>query len=148
MVSEDMLRRFPYFTGASNLTLTHLCRMAELKQVREGTRLFKSGEKAKALQILLSGEVEVYLDLPELGKVVVDSVMAGELIQWSAVVEPYITTASARATCDCEIISVPGDELRKRCEVDNALGFRMMNQVASALSSRLRGVYVQLASLR
>lgn len=77
----------------------------------------------------------------------VDTRVPGDLIVWSALVQPYTTTASGVARHHVELIAIEAARLRKLCEKDTKLGFSIMSEVARVMSHRLMGARVQLATL-
>ncbi len=52
----------------------------------------------------------------------IDELGPGEMLGWSAVMEPYVYTASAWTTEPCEVIVVNGDGLRELCEANKQHG--------------------------
>ncbi|NLF08468.1 MAG: cyclic nucleotide-binding domain-containing protein, partial [Pirellulaceae bacterium] len=75
----------------------------------------------------------------------VDTLVDGDLLMWSALVEPYKATAQATTTKETHLAKIKADKLRALCEEDPMLGYRLMTQVAKMLANRLEGARVQLA---
>jgi hypothetical protein len=75
----------------------------------------------------------------------VDVVKDGQLLLWSAVVEPFRTTARGVARVETLVVALPAGELRKICEREHTLGYRLLQDVAHCLSARLGGAFHQLA---
>lgn len=147
MISPEMLRRYPYFAGVSDQSLKEIAMIAEEKHVPTGTRMFGEGDPANYLYIISKGEVNIDYLLGDGEIRTVDTLVDGDLLVWSALIEPYKATAIGTTTKDCELICIDGSRLRALCEQDPLLGYRLTSQVAKLLANRLEGARVQLAAV-
>ena len=147
MISPEVLRRYPYFAQISDESIKQLAMLAEEKRVPAGTIMFRGGDPAAHLSVILKGEVSIQYELGNGELRSVDSLVAGDLLGWSALVEPYRYTAIATAVQNLELASIDAAKLRELCERDPLLGFRLMTQVAKLLAHRLEGARVQLAAI-
>ncbi len=77
----------------------------------------------------------------------VDTLVPGDLLGWSALVEPYRMTAIATAPAGTRLIKIEAKRLRELCDRDPLLGYRLMSQVVKLLDDRLDGARVQLATV-
>jgi CRP-like cAMP-binding protein len=146
MVSIEVLRSFPYFAGVSAESLKAVAAITEERAFPAGQPLFKEGEPAQALYILRAGEVDiVYQHHVDEGRVV-DTVVAGDLIGWSSLVEPYRCTATAVPRAAGRAVRIDAAGIRKLCEHDHTLGYHLLKELAGTLSRRLQGALVQLAA--
>jgi CRP-like cAMP-binding protein len=147
MISAEILRRYPYFAGIKDETFEAVASISDEKAVQAGETLFKEGEPASYLYIVTQGEVDIRYELHGNEEVTVDTVVAGDLRVWSAVVEPQKCTANAVARTDVGLVTIEAGALRAFCEKDPALGYRLMTRISKALSNRLDGARVQLAGM-
>ncbi len=146
MVSIEVLRSFPYFAGVKPESLKAVAAITEERTFPAGQPLFKEGETAQALYILRAGEVDiVYQHHVDEGRVV-DTVVAGDLIGWSSLVEPYRCTATAIPRAPGRVVRIDGPAIRSLCEQDHTLGYHLLKELAATLSRRLQGALVQLAA--
>jgi CRP-like cAMP-binding protein len=146
MISPETLRRYPVFSGASDYSLRRLATNAEQLGYAAGETLFNDGEPADRLYIVVSGEADIRYDLNDGSQRTVDTVVGGDLLGWSALVEPRRMTAHCVARVDTEVISIDASQLRDLCDADKNLGYGVLLEVASCLSHRLQGARVQLAT--
>jgi len=146
MVSPDMLRRYDCFAGISEATIAALSRIGEVQSWDAGERLFMGGVRPRFLYLVIEGMVDIQVEAGGSERVVVDSVGPGDLLLWSAVVEPHVTTASGVARTPVLVIGLRAGELRQLLEREHTLGFRLMQSVSRSLSERLGGAFVQLAT--
>jgi CRP/FNR family transcriptional regulator, cyclic AMP receptor protein len=146
MVSIEVLRSFPYFAGVSTDSLKAVAAVTEERAFAAGEPLFKEGDPARALYILRAGQIDiVYQRHSDEGRVV-DTVVAGDLIGWSALVAPYCCTATAVPREPGRIVRIDAVGIRNLCDRDHTLGYHLLNALADTLSHRLQGALVQLAA--
>ena len=147
MVSPEVLRRYPYFAGIGEATLKAIAMIAEEESVAAGTQLFSEGDKVAALSVIVRGEIDIQYLLGNGELRTVDTLMDGELLCWSALVEPFRCTATAKAVKKTELVSIAADKLRELCDNDPLLGYKLGLRVAKLLAHRLESTRLQLASL-
>ena len=146
MVSVEVLRSFPYFAGVSAESLKAVAAITEERTFPAGQPLFKEDDPARALYILRAGQVDiVYQRHVDEGRVV-DTVVAGDLIGWSSLVDPYRCTATAIPREPGRTVRIDGPGLRSLCERDHTLGYHLLKEVTGTLSRRLQGALVQLSA--
>lgn len=145
MVSPEFLRRYPHFADLSEENLKDLAMIAEEKRFTAGEVLFQEGDPAIKFNVILSGEIEIQYTLGTGERRVVDTLVAGDILCWSALVSPYKSTAVGTASKDTHVVAIDGPKLRELCAKDPSLGYLLMTQVAKLLANRLENARVQLA---
>lgn len=147
MISPEVLRRYPYFAAISEDSLKAIAMMAEEKCFPAGTQVFNEGDPADTLNIIVQGEVDIQYVLGSGEHRTVDTLIAGDLLMWSALVEPYKATAIGTATKELRLVRIDARKLRSLCDHDPMVGYRLMTEVAKLLAHRLEGARVQLAAI-
>ncbi len=147
MISLEMLRRYPYFAGIGEESLKAVAMIAEERQVPAGTHLFGEGDPADTMNIIVKGEVSIQYTLGTGEQRTVDTLVAGDILGWSALVEPYKYTAVGTATKAVQLTTINAKKLRELCAKDPELGYRLTTQIAKLLAHRLEGARVQLAAI-
>jgi CRP-like cAMP-binding protein len=147
MISPERLRRFPHCAGAPDEMLKQVAMLAQERSFKSGDRLFEEGQNATHLLMLEAGKVDILYTLGNGRQVTVDSAVAGDLLAWSALLEPYTLTATGVARGNGKLIAVEAEPLRDLCQSNPDYGFLMMKQVAITLRSRLTATRVQLAGM-
>jgi len=122
--------------------------ISSLRPFKAGERLLEEGARATHLLIVKSGQVEIVYRLGDGREVTAESAIAGEVLAWSSLLEPYKLTASLVGSKDGELIAIEGRKLRELCEADTWLGYQLMTEIARVLRDRLTGLRVQLAAAR
>ena len=145
MISHEILRRYPYFAGINDESLKRLAMIAEEKTVPANTVMFREGDPASHLSIILKGEVNIQYVLGNDELRTVDTLVDGDLLMWSALVEPYKATAIGTTTKETHLARIDAAKLRILCAQEPILGYRLMTQVVKLLAHRLEGARVQLA---
>lgn len=147
MISPEVLRRYPYFAAVGDETLKAVAMMAEERLVPAGTEMFGEGDPATAMNLITKGEVDIQYVLGNGEHRTVDTLVDGDLLGWSALVEPYKYTAHAIARKETQLVAINGEKLRALCAADPHLGYRLLTQIAKLLAHRLEGARVQLATV-
>ncbi|HEX8990682.1 MAG TPA: cyclic nucleotide-binding domain-containing protein [Anaerolineales bacterium] len=146
MIQTHELKRFRYFAGLPESMLDEIASISTLRRFKAAERLIEEGARAKELIIMKSGEVDLVYRLGDGREVTAESAVAGDVISWSALLEPYQLTASGVGTKDGELIAIEGERLRKLCDDDTVLGYQLMTEIARGLRDRLTGLRVQVAA--
>ena len=145
MISPELLRRYPYFAPIHEWTLKRIAMVSQERVYLAGQHIFDEGEAADYVYLIVAGEVELQYLLPSGEARTIDMIPAGELIGWSALVDPHRRTARAIADRETDIVAIESETLRALCDEDPVLGYRLMEKVCEILSSRLDSTRLQLA---
>lgn len=149
MISPELLRRYPFFAGLTADHLRGIAMISEEVAYPPQTLIFKEGEEARYLYVLVEGEVELLYSGNNVGLIAdayVGSVVKGEVFGISTMALPFLLTASARSEGPVQTIQIEAAGLRAMCEVDHGMGYILMQHLAQALTQRLHETRVQLAA--
>jgi CRP-like cAMP-binding protein len=147
MISPELLRRYPYFASVEDDSLKAVAVIADEKTVPAGTQMFGEADPADTLSIIVQGEVEIQYLLGNGERRTVDTLVDGDILGWSALIEPYKYTAIGTAKRDTKLVAINAPKLRNLCDKDPQLGYRLSIQIAKLLAHRLEGARVQLAAM-
>jgi CRP-like cAMP-binding protein len=147
MISPEILRRYPYFATIRDESLKDIAMMAEEVTVPAGQRMYNESDPANHLFIIIRGEVDIQYLLGNGEYRTVDTLVDGDLLVWSALIEPYRTTGFGTATKASQLVKISATKLRELCEHDAQVGYRLLIQIAKLLAHRLEGARVQLAAV-
>jgi len=117
---------------------------AQQFEYKAGQDLFHEGDPSLYLFIVKTGHVAVELHVPSKGRRTILTASAGDVFGWSALVEPRIETASARAVEDATVYATKGGELMDLCREDPQLGFELYRALAEVIMARLIASRLQL----
>jgi CRP-like cAMP-binding protein len=141
------LARLPIAEAIGPEHLLAMARIGVLRDHAPADQLFRQGQPARELSVVLSGRISLTLDVPGKPPVSVAALSRGDLLGWSALLGgPTETTwsASAVASKHSTCLSFPGAALRELCERDHELGFFVMRHAFEEVAKRLRDCRVQL----
>lgn len=147
MISPELLRRYPYFASIDDDSLKAVAVIADEKVVAAATRMFSEADPADTLNIIIQGEVEIQYMLGSGELRTVDTLVDGDILGWSALIEPYKYTAVCTTKKETRLIAINAPKLRNLCDKDSQLGYRLAIQIAKLLAHRLEGARVQLAAM-
>ena len=147
MISAETLRRYPYFANVSEERLHDVAKIADEQRHASGTVLFRENDNADYLYIIVDGEVDIQYMLGSGESRTIDTLVSGELIMWSALVEPFRSTAIGIARKVTTLVTIDAEKLRALCEMDHDLGYCMLLSLTKLLANRLEGARVQLATV-
>ncbi len=159
MISPELVRRYPFFAGLNEEQIVVLAKSATEKEIPEGEYIFQEGEKLNHFYLVVQGVVAIVIKVPDQSTqhpvaeqlagelktrdIVVSTVGSGEMFAWSALVEPNIATAGARALTPCRLLAFDCDKLRKAFEENCRFGYLMMHKAAQTIRDRLRDLHVE-----
>jgi CRP-like cAMP-binding protein len=132
------------FWGLSARQCEPFVALARVQRAPKNHYLFRLGQPAEALLIVDSGVVELTMPLAMNGKereVVVQEAAAGDTIAWSALVEPYRFTMSARAGTDVQLLAFSAGELQAAIDAQPEAGLRIVANLARVIGRRLQVIH-------
>lgn len=131
------------FEDISGDVVESLCSHGKVMTFGPHQTVFRRGEDAQELMILLDGFVELFFPLHIVGvtrDVTMETKQAGEVVAWSALVKPYRFTLSGRCPCQCSLISLSRFTLEQFFETDPATGHLFMRNLAGVIGRRLQAM--------
>lgn len=147
MVSPELLRRFTCLSGASEQILKQVAMLSEEKNARAGDVLFREGEDATHLHIVVEGEVDIQYVLGDGSYQTVDTLIAGDLMLWSSLVEPHTTHSMGVARTNVKLVAIDAPKLRELMQAEPQLGYLVMSALAAAIANRLHGARLRIAAM-
>jgi CRP/FNR family transcriptional regulator, cyclic AMP receptor protein len=149
MISPETLRSHALFAGLDHCMIKALAMAGEKVIIKQGEWLFYEGNEADALYVVISGAValKVALDHERSSHVELCTLVAGDLLGWSAVVEPGVYHLSASAIKDSTLVKWGGADLAELMTHQPAMGFKLMCRIVQVVGERLAEFAVRFASL-
>lgn len=141
------LRESEFMRGFPEVQLSKIGDIAAMASFRSGELVFKEGELATDVYVVVRGSVAVEICSPAVGCRRILTVGPGDLLGWSPVLEQKRLTATARALCDSEAVQINASQLLTLFEHDPRFGFAFMRRAALALAKRLSATRLQLLNL-
>jgi CRP/FNR family transcriptional regulator, cyclic AMP receptor protein len=148
MVTADLLSRWSFFAGLSATSLGLLAELAGRVSYRDGATIFEEGVPATTLYLLLDGWVDILSAGPDGRRSeLLTTLTAGDIFGWSALVEPYVYTATAHCATPATALGFPGAALLVLFESDTGLCYTLMNRICRVIAGRLSAARSQMVSM-
>lgn len=154
MISPELLRRFPFFGGLTDAQLRKISMISEEVMFDQDSIILKDKESADKFCLLLDGSIDLIYQLVDVmnlkpfppKELMAGEINPGEIFGISALIEPYIYSATARAAMNSHVIIIDAPKLRELISEDINLENRLLRQTVHALMERLSATRVQLAA--
>lgn len=143
---KDM-RKFGVFAGLTDEELERIIGICEEKTFNAGEVIFEENLPSKTFYLLDEGRIALSLSLPNETRVIVRTISASECFAWSALVEPFRTTAQSKAVESSRVISISADKLFPLFDDDCHTGFVIYNHIGRVIGERLTDTRAQLLTL-
>lgn len=146
IVQEDVLRaarvqifsQTRFFSDLSNEQLMLVSSVSHIENYAEGHHIYKIGEKANKLYVLIEGMVRFAISFDHREASAGNILRHGEVFGWAAL-SPASKVRIASACCltPCSILAIDGDTLLHFMEKDHTLGYRLINQLNTLITGTL-----------
>ena len=148
MISPELLRRYALFAGLPQELFEAIAQFSDEVILETDTYLFEQNTPAVEAFLVVSGSVDLLIDMDETGehREEVETLVTGEFIGWSALIQPHIYKLSAVTTEETKIIIIEADQLRALLAAYPAWGYRVMARLAKIIGTRLMHMRTRLMS--
>jgi len=124
-----------------------LISLAEPFRFKAGSDIIGVAEPSRYLYIIKSGRVAVEIYVPHQGRLMIRTGGVGDMICWSALVQPRLATAAVRAMEETEALGISGAVLMEECHKDHDLGFELYRALTEVIAGRLNATRLQLINI-
>ncbi len=138
----DTIQEAELFKGVSERVLTEIANEGEELTLEAGATLFDAEDDAPHIYELVEGSV----DLIMLEKHIVHLTVSrtGQIFGWSALVEPYTRTATAKCTSQTKVIKMSRDSIERAIERHPHEGLAILKNLTRIIAERLRNAYAYI----
>ncbi|MFC2163954.1 cyclic nucleotide-binding domain-containing protein [Acidobacteriota bacterium] len=147
MVSLDELRKFHIFSRLTDKELENILPIIKKEKYETGKRVIEEKSEAPKLFLVLEGRASIK-KRGGFGKreMVIDDALPGEIFGWSAIAAPHTYTAAVITTERSVFLTIDSNSLLNLFEQNKDIGYKVMAEIASVISSRFRKVIGQFVS--
>ena len=114
---------------------------------RPGTVIFKQGDQAEFLYVVIVGKIDISYKPYDGVPMTISHVNKGGLFGWSAVAGSERYSSTAIAIENVEAFRVRGRALRKFCRENPEAGKAILERLADGVSSRWKDAHRQVQSI-
>jgi CRP/FNR family transcriptional regulator, cyclic AMP receptor protein len=140
----ELLRGCAFLEPLSDEHVEAVAGIAQLIEIPGGQRVFREGDVADDVYIVVSGRIALEICAPAVGCKRVCTLESGELLGWSPVLGEGRFTATARTVEPTRLVRLEARALRDLCHSDLELGYEFMHRTSLALAKRLSAARLQL----
>jgi CRP-like cAMP-binding protein len=140
MTTPEFLAEFDLFKDVSSEALKEIASISNTVKVEKGGFVFREGEQADKLHLLISGSIALRVNLTSRPDFVTVSFInkPHQTLGWSGVVSPNHYTASAVCEEDTELLVIPSDKFMKVLDARPEAGYKIMLRITHIIADRLR----------
>ena len=133
-----ILAQTDFFRGLAPDQIDRVAAVCEMQQFESGHQVYRIGEQAKAVYVLVDGTVRMTIGFGGRNAKAGDIVRRGDVFGWAALT-PGCNQRIATASClsPCDILAVDGVGLMNLMEEDHTLGYRLMTQLTRLITGTL-----------
>ena len=148
------LRECELFKDLEDEELTRVAIISEEIELTEAAPLFCEDQPAEQIYIVTQGKIALHKMLgakfgqPSGRFATVAFCSPGQVVGWSALVEPYRYTLSATAWEPCQLLGISSALLRRAMELNPGIGYRVMKCLSEVMGRRLQQVTQSLTAAR
>lgn len=145
--SDELLAltaRQPFFKGLNGRLIEQLADSIMEMQFRPGDRIYRQGESANRLYLILEGKVLIESEVKERGVLPIRTLGQGDDLGWAWLFPPYYMHFSACAVEPTRTIFIYGTRLREKCDANHELGYQLMKRVAEVVVRNLNATQQRL----
>jgi CRP-like cAMP-binding protein len=147
MVLPGELKSCEFFRDFPDSFLAKLADRCQVETFQDEERIFREGEEATKVYLLMEGKVTLQIQLKQYHHVIVGTIEErGELFGWSALVASKRYSASVQCLGKSSVLSLKGEELEKLFEEEPLLGLHFMKKIAGLIDRRLIALRQRLVS--
>lgn len=127
------------FKGVSQRVLAEIGKTVEEIGFEKDSVIFRTDEAASFIYELAEGIVDIVVLEKE--NMHFSVMRPGEIFGWSALVEPYVYTATANCVTNAKVIRIDRDSIESVVKRHPAEGLMIYKNLAGLIGNRLRSAY-------
>ncbi len=133
-----VLAQTVFFSDLDRSQIARVATLAEMQERTGGQQIYRIGEPAKAVYVLMAGTVRMAIAYGSRNANAGDVVRRGEVFGWAALT-PRCNLRIATASCmtHCRFLAIDGAGLMRLMEEDHTLGYFVMKQLTQLITGTL-----------
>ncbi len=139
--TRNALRESELFEGLTSEQAARLEDLADVVRAQAGTELFRSGDPASHLYVVLDGAVELHMTVPEWWGIDTDrrkvsTAGAGHVVGWSAMAPPAAYSLSAVCREKTMLARFNAEDIAEATANDPHMGQTLLSRILRIVSGR------------
>ena len=141
------LREHPFLLGLQSEYLDMLAIHARVVSFAPGAYLLSERQAASVFYLIEEGRVALETHGAARGRLMIETVEAGECLGWSWLFPPYKWHFSGRAIDTVRAIVLDGVRTREQCESNHSFGYEVMKRICGVVIARLQATRLGLLDI-
>ncbi len=146
-MAEEFIEQLSLLDELDEEELDILRSLFEKVECKAEEEIFRQGEEAKYLYMVVEGKVIIHFNPKEEAALVISTLGKGDLFGWSAALGRRTYTSGAMCAEGGELLRIKGADLRKLYQEHPKTGILVINRLASVIANRLTNTQDQVAEL-
>jgi CRP-like cAMP-binding protein len=142
----ETIQESELFKGVSPRVLEEIASGSEEMAFQQDGIIFNEGENAQDIYELVQGSIDLMTMEKEIVHVTVSR--SGQIFGWSALVEPYTRTATAKCTSQTKVIRMSRGSIERTIERHPHEGLAILKNLMGIIAQRLRDAYTYIKMQR
>lgn len=156
MTSIELIENLPIFKDLSSPELEKILDACSTAGYQVGECLFKEGDPAVEMWIVMDGSVELRFDMPDMRPSTSESAVSShhhktpesQVFGWSCFIPPYRMMLSAYCTSRrCQVLKISTARLNRIMAEDREIGFKLMHYLVQVIGFRFNQMREQVAKV-
>ncbi|MBS0000382.1 MAG: cyclic nucleotide-binding domain-containing protein [Cyclobacteriaceae bacterium] len=141
------IRELKFFMEFDEKYQHSLFELGEIKEFAVKEIIIKETQELHDLFVILEGHATLGITVPDKGRINVGTIYPGQIISWSALFKPYISTAVVTADVPTRAMAFNAKKIQAWMEREPEFGYRLMRFISETLSQRLHDTRFQLVNI-
>jgi CRP/FNR family transcriptional regulator len=138
MVSAEWLKKAELFGALNNSQLNTLLSQSHVEDCSEGKIIFRQGEEALHLYVLIQGSVELTVKAEQKIDFMTSRIeKEGAVFGSPSLMEPFRYNVTAICLKPSKVLVLEADDIKKNMQEDPKMGMEIMKMLASIYFNRL-----------
>lgn len=148
MTTAQILKKTSLFKALSDDQLKAVVQLSQEKSFQPGEKIFKHGQQAKTLYVLVSGSFSLRIDGPEELDLMAETLQeTGNVFGMAALTKSHIYNVTAHCTKSATALSLDSAGLQEIIRREPVFGLEVMAELAQLYMNRLNNTRMAVTNL-
>lgn len=148
MASIGELKKVSLFESLSDDQLKAIAKLGQEKSFDPGTEIFKQGQKAETLYVLLGGMVTLRIKAEEEIDLMAETLKeTGSVFGTASLMTPQTSNVTAKCIKGSNVLAIDAAGFREILKKDPSIGFEVMTKLAQLYFNRLNSTRAAITNL-
>jgi CRP/FNR family cyclic AMP-dependent transcriptional regulator len=132
----DIINEHSFFEGLSQEQIQFIAGCGKNVMFHEGQVIAEPGDPADLFYLIREGQIALSIAVPPRKAFLFQTLGPRDLVGLSWLISPYLWTVKVQAVSSTRAIAIDGACIRKKCEYDPSLGYKLLQHIVKILVLR------------